>query len=90
MCSDSAMPNGAAATSRASHATTPGSIFPKAIKVSPEHGRGLAFRTSSLYEEYKAKGATILHPPESYAWALEMKVSDPDGHVLRFGSEPKE
>ena len=44
----------------------------------------------ALYEEYKAKGATILHPPESYAWALEMKVGDPDGHVLRFGSEPKE
>ena len=44
----------------------------------------------ALYEEYKAKGATILHPPENYAWALEMKVGDPDGHVLRFGSDPKE
>ena len=44
----------------------------------------------ALYDEYKAKGATILHPPENYAWALEMKAGDPDGHVLRFGSEPKE
>jgi predicted enzyme related to lactoylglutathione lyase len=42
-----------------------------------------------LHEEYKAKGATILHPPENYPWALEMKIADPDGHVLRFGSEPK-
>jgi uncharacterized glyoxalase superfamily protein PhnB len=44
----------------------------------------------ALYEEYKAAGARIRHPPENYPWALEMKVDDPDGHVLRFGSEPKE
>ena len=43
-----------------------------------------------LHEEYKAKGATILHPPENFPWACEMKVGDPDGHVLRFGSDPKE
>ena len=42
-----------------------------------------------LYAEYQEKGATILHPPENFAWACEMKVQDPDGHVLRFGSEPK-
>ena len=44
----------------------------------------------ALYEEYKAKGATILHPPENYPWACEMKVADPDGHVLRFGSDSRE
>jgi predicted enzyme related to lactoylglutathione lyase len=44
----------------------------------------------ALYEEYKAKGAKFRHPPENYPWALEMKVEDPDGHVLRFGSEPRE
>jgi catechol 2,3-dioxygenase-like lactoylglutathione lyase family enzyme len=44
---------------------------------------------AALYEEYKAKGAEILHAPENQAWALEMKVADPDGHVLRFGSDPK-
>lgn len=42
-----------------------------------------------LFEEYKASGATILHQPENYPWAYEMKVGDPDGHVLRFGSEPR-
>jgi predicted enzyme related to lactoylglutathione lyase len=41
-----------------------------------------------LHEEYQQKGATILHPPENFPWALEMKVRDPDGHVLRFGSDP--
>ena len=42
-----------------------------------------------LFEEYKASGAKILHEPENYLWAYEMKVGDPDGHVLRFGSEPR-
>ena len=42
-----------------------------------------------LYEEYTASGATIRHPPQNYPWAYEMKVEDPDGHVLRFGSDPK-
>lgn len=41
-----------------------------------------------LYREYRATGARIRHPPKNYPWALEMKVDDPDGHVLRFGSEP--
>jgi hypothetical protein len=42
-----------------------------------------------LYEEYKDSGAQILQPPEAFPWACEMKVGDPDGHVLRFGSDPK-
>jgi uncharacterized glyoxalase superfamily protein PhnB len=43
-----------------------------------------------LYEEYRQSGATILHPPQNLPWACEMKVVDLDGHVLRFGSDPKE
>jgi catechol 2,3-dioxygenase-like lactoylglutathione lyase family enzyme len=43
-----------------------------------------------LYEEYLQSGATILRAPENFPWAYEMKVGDPDGHVLRFGSDPKE
>ncbi|MGC1452953.1 MAG: VOC family protein [Candidatus Sulfotelmatobacter sp.] len=41
-----------------------------------------------LYEEYKARGVTIRMPPTNYSWALEMQVEDPDGNVLRIGSEP--
>jgi predicted enzyme related to lactoylglutathione lyase len=44
----------------------------------------------ALFKEYKAKGAIILQTPENFPWALEMKVGDPDGHVLRIGSEPRE
>ncbi len=43
-----------------------------------------------LYEEYKAHGAKIQQEPTNYSWAYEMRVEDPDGHVLRFGSDPKE
>ena len=43
----------------------------------------------ALFEEYRTKGAKIRHPPTNYAWAFEMQVEDPDGNVLRLGSEPK-
>jgi len=43
---------------------------------------------TALYEEYKASGARIRTKPENLPWALEMTVEDPDGHILRFGSEP--
>jgi catechol 2,3-dioxygenase-like lactoylglutathione lyase family enzyme len=41
-----------------------------------------------LYEQYAARGATIELPPTNFPWAREFRVRDPDGHVLRFGSEP--
>lgn len=43
-----------------------------------------------LFSEYSASGATIRMPPTNYPWAYEFHVEDPDGNVLRFGSEPKE
>jgi len=42
----------------------------------------------ALYEEYRQSGAIVRHAPRNYSWALEMHVEDPDGHVIRFGSEP--
>jgi predicted enzyme related to lactoylglutathione lyase len=43
----------------------------------------------ALHEEYVASGANIRMTPNNYPWAYEMHLEDPDGHVLRFGSEPK-
>jgi uncharacterized glyoxalase superfamily protein PhnB len=43
----------------------------------------------ALYGEYLASGATVRLAPTNYPWAHEMHVEDPDGHVLRLGSEPK-
>jgi len=40
------------------------------------------------YEELKFKGVKIRMPPTNYSWALEMHVEDPDGHVLRWGTDP--
>ena len=42
-----------------------------------------------LFAEYRTKGAKVRHPPTNYPWACEMQVEDPDGHVLRIGSERK-
>lgn len=42
-----------------------------------------------LQEELKAQGVAIRMPPTNYPWALEMHVEDPDGNVIRFGSEPR-
>lgn len=44
---------------------------------------------AALYEEYKAAGANIRLAPVNHPWGYEMQVEDPDGHVLRFGSEPR-
>jgi catechol 2,3-dioxygenase-like lactoylglutathione lyase family enzyme len=43
-----------------------------------------------IFEEYQSKGARIRHPPTNYSWAREMQVEDPDGNVLRIGSDSRE
>jgi catechol 2,3-dioxygenase-like lactoylglutathione lyase family enzyme len=45
---------------------------------------------AALFEEYEANGVAVGLPPTNYQWALEIHVQDPDGHILRFGSEPLE
>jgi predicted enzyme related to lactoylglutathione lyase len=44
----------------------------------------------ALYKELTATGAIIHGQPRNYPWALEIHVEDPDGNVLRMGSDPKE
>lgn len=42
----------------------------------------------ALLAEIAPRGAIVRHPPTNYPWgARELHVSDPDGHVLRFGSD---
>jgi catechol 2,3-dioxygenase-like lactoylglutathione lyase family enzyme len=43
----------------------------------------------ALYQNYKDRGAIIRQEPKNESWALEMQIEDPDGNVLRFGSEPE-
>ena len=42
----------------------------------------------SLHQKLKTEGVTIKLPPTNFSWACEMRVEDPDGHVLRFGTDP--
>lgn len=43
----------------------------------------------AVFEDLRAKGARIRHPPTNYHWALELQVEDLDGNVLRLGSDPR-
>ena len=39
--------------------------------------------------ELAGKPVKVVLAPTNFPWALEMQVEDPDGNVLRFGSEPE-
>ena len=60
-----------------------------------DQGRGGAWvwigveDAEKLHAELKARCVTIRMPPTNYPWALEMQIEDPDGNVLRLGSEPR-
>ncbi len=45
---------------------------------------------TKFHDELVAKGVAIRMPLTNFDWALEFQVEDPDGNVLRFGSEPLE
>ncbi|HTQ28538.1 MAG TPA: VOC family protein [Puia sp.] len=51
---------------------------------------GFAGDIFALYEQLKTVGVTVRQSPVNYSWAMEMHVEDPDGHILRFGTEPDE
>ena len=44
----------------------------------------------ALYAKLKSSGVKIKLPPTNFYWAYEMQVEDPDGHVLRFGTDPND
>jgi catechol 2,3-dioxygenase-like lactoylglutathione lyase family enzyme len=43
----------------------------------------------ALHDHLVSKGVKIRLPPTNEPWALEIQVEDPDGHVLRIGSDPE-
>ncbi len=44
----------------------------------------------ALFAEWTGSGAMIRQGPTNFPWgSLEMQVTDPDGHVLRFASDGK-
>jgi catechol 2,3-dioxygenase-like lactoylglutathione lyase family enzyme len=59
-----------------------------------DQGRGAAWvwvgveDAAGLDVELRTRGVPVRMPPTNYPWALEMHLEDPDGDVLRLGSEP--
>jgi hypothetical protein len=46
---------------------------------------------ASLWEKLRSSGnVEVVQQPTNQPWALEMKIRDPDGNVLWFGTEPLE
>jgi len=43
-----------------------------------------------LYQNLRARGVSIKLPPTNFFHSYEMQVYDPDGHVLRFGTDPND
>lgn len=43
----------------------------------------------ALYERCKTAGVKILQRPTNRYYALDMRLEDPDGHILWFGTEPQ-
>lgn len=41
-----------------------------------------------LYTLLQERGVKIRQSPVNYPWALEMQIEDPDGHILRLGTQP--
>lgn len=44
----------------------------------------------ALKTEIEARGVSLRMQPMNFPWALEIHVEDPDGNILRFGSEPED
>ena len=44
---------------------------------------------ASLWERLRSQDAVaVVQRPTNQRWALEMKIKDPDGNILWFGTEP--
>jgi hypothetical protein len=43
-----------------------------------------------VYAELKSRGVTIVQELTNYWWAYELRIADPDGHVLRLGSDARD
>lgn len=44
----------------------------------------------AYFQEVNARGVSVRLPLTNYPYAYEFNLLDPDGHVLRFGSEPRQ
>ncbi len=50
----------------------------------------IGLENDELFARLIEADVEVLQQPENRPWAYEMKVKDPDGHILWLGTEPKE
>ena len=43
-----------------------------------------------LFDQFRKNAAEFQQEPRNFTWAYQMIVQDPDGHLLIFGSGPKQ
>ncbi|MBT1708748.1 VOC family protein [Fulvivirgaceae bacterium PWU5] len=44
----------------------------------------------TLHQTLQVNNVRIKLPPTNFSWAYEMQVEDPDGHILRLGTDPSD
>ncbi len=44
--------------------------------------------SAEYFDQVIANGATVVQEATSYPWAYELRVQDPDGNIIRIGTEP--
>lgn len=59
-----------------------------------DQGRGAAWAyvgvddAKRACDEFVQTGIAMRRPPQNYTWAFGTHIEDPDGNVLRIGSDP--
>ena len=48
----------------------------------------LGVESAEYFDQVVASGAMVVQEATSYPWAYELRVQDPDGNVIRIGTEP--
>lgn len=49
----------------------------------------IGLEDDSLFEQIMASQTKTIQEPKNYSYAYEMRIEDPDGHIIQLGSEPK-
>ena len=48
----------------------------------------MGVESADYFDQVIANGATVVQEATNYPWAYELRVQDPDGNVIRIGTEP--
>ncbi|MCA9450512.1 MAG: VOC family protein [Candidatus Omnitrophica bacterium] len=49
----------------------------------------IGLEDDSIFDRILSSGVKVIQEPTNFPYAYEMRVEDPDGHILQLGTEPK-